>query len=324
MDQAITQWFNSLAGSNALLDSIMIMATKVGIPLLVARDPAKVFRPPHVRNHSPSSSKQAEVPIMRSKLICSLVAAACVVAAPPAEGALCAKQSPPYTVALVELYTSEGCDSCPRADRWLSGIAREGPGADSVVALALHVDYWDRLGWKDRFASARFSERQQELTHVAGGRTVYTPGVFFNLQEFRGWDSQARFRRALRAANARPAGADIRLEIETQSRGRFGIKASFKAKAGAAGAPQAFLAVYENRLRTDVGAGENRGVTLRHDFVVREWIGPIRVAGSAELSHLLPLGRDWKAEDLGVAAFVQDAGGRDILQATALSACSPT
>src|SRR6267154_1305002 len=295
MDQAITQWFNSLAGSNALLDSIMIMATKVGIPLLVARDPAKVFRPPHVRNHSSSSSKQAEVPIMRSELLCSLVA-----------------------VARVELYTSEGCDSCPRADRWLSGIAREGPGADSVVALALHVDYWDRLGWKDRFASARFSKRQQELTHVAGGRTVYTPGVFFNLQEFRGWDSQARFRRALRAANARPAGADIRLEIETQSPGRFGIKASFKAKSGAAGAPQAFLAVYENRLRTDVGAGENRGVTLRHDFVVREWIGPIRVAGAAELSHLLPLGRDWKAEDLGVAAFVQDAGGRDILQATAL------
>src|SRR5260221_2155054 len=115
MDQAITHWINALAGSNALLDSIMIMATKVGIPLLVARDPAKVFRPPHVRNHPPSSSKQAEMPIMRSELICSLVAAACVVAAPPAEGALLANHSPRYTVTLACPYTSERRDRCTRA-----------------------------------------------------------------------------------------------------------------------------------------------------------------------------------------------------------------
>lgn len=77
--------------------------------------------------------------------------------------AQCVKESPPHAVALVELYTSEGCSSCPRADRWLSRLLREGPGVDHVVPLAFHVDYWDRLGWKDRFASARFTERQYAL-----------------------------------------------------------------------------------------------------------------------------------------------------------------
>ena len=257
--------------------------------------------------------------------ICRTLAVIASIAVHPSSlAAQCAKQSPPHTVALLELYTSEGCNSCPPADRWLSGIARDGPGADSVVPLALHVDYWDRLGWKDRFASARYSERQQELARAAGSRAVYTPGVFLNLEEFRGWSSSARFQQALRAINAKPASADIRLELDTPAPAQLAVKAVFKVKPGA-GQAQAFLALYENRLRTEVGAGENRGATLHHDFVVREWIGPIRVDGAAELSRLLALGREWKTQDLGVAAFVQDAGGRgDVLQATALSVCSPT
>src|SRR5258705_8937444 len=91
----------------------------------------------------------------------------------PLEGQ-CARQSPAHSVALVELYTSEGCDSCPPADKWLSGL---GSGAgnraggtvysfDSVVPLSLHVDYWDNLGWKDRFADARFTGRQHRLAEL--------------------------------------------------------------------------------------------------------------------------------------------------------------
>ena len=83
----------------------------------------------------------------------------------------------------------------------------------------------------------------------------------------------------------------------------------------------AFVALYENRLSTDVKGGENRGVTLQHDYVVREWIGPIEIAGSAELRRTLALQGDWKTSDLGVAAFVQDAAGREVLQATALAVC---
>src|SRR4051794_37762643 len=78
----------------------------------------------------------------------------------PAESAQCSARSGPQTVALVELYTSEGCDSCPPADRWLSGLGRRGLAPDRVVPLSLHVDYWDYIGWKDPYAKREFSSRQ--------------------------------------------------------------------------------------------------------------------------------------------------------------------
>lgn len=233
------------------------------------------------------------------------------VAAPAA--AQCVKQSPPHAVALVELYTSEGCSSCPPADRWLSRLLGDGPGADSVVPLAFHVDYWDRLGWKDRFASRRFTERQYRLARQARSRAVYTPGVFLNFAEFRRWGS-AHFAETVRAINAKPARADIRLELDAPSPSQLAIKAAFRGpRAG-----QAFVALYENNLATEVKAGENTGATLRHDYVVREWLGPIEVPGKLEKTLALQAG--WKAGDLGVAAFVQD--GPTLLQATALAGCS--
>ena len=248
-------------------------------------------------------------------VLAAIAAAAAIVAMPSA--AQCARQSPPHAVALLELYTSEGCSSCPPADRWLSGIQR----TDSVVPLALHVDYWDRLGWKDRFASARFSGRQNALARQAGSRAVYTPGVFLDLREFRGWGS-ARFDDAVRAINARSARADIRLELDPPSSAQLAVKADFRLKPGGPGLAQAFVALYENRLSTEVKAGENRGVVLHHDFVVREWIGPIEVAGRAELRRTLALETDWKTGDLGVAAFVQDPAAREVMQATALPLCT--
>ncbi len=232
----------------------------------------------------------------------------------------CVKESPAHAVALVELYTSEGCSSCPPADRWLSAAGRSGPGADSVVLLALHVDYWDRLGWPDRFASPRYTERQQLLARSGGTSFVYTPGVFLNLREFRGWSSQPGFRAALKQLNARPAGADIRLELDLLSPAQLSVKADFRSRGGRP--PQAFLALYESGLSTEVKAGENRGATLRHDYVVREWIGPMAVNGSAEFAKTLALKADWKPQTLGVAAFVQDAGGGELLQATALNVCA--
>ncbi|TAK81602.1 MAG: DUF1223 domain-containing protein [Betaproteobacteria bacterium] len=225
--------------------------------------------------------------------------------------AQCVKESPPHAVALLELYTSEGCNSCPPADQWLSRLRGDGPGTDSVVPLAFHVDYWDRLGWKDRFASPRFTERQYLLARQAGSRAVYTPGIFLNFAEVR---ALGRFEEALRGINARPARAHIRLELRPPSASRLPIKADFRAPPGS----EAFVALYENRLSTDVKAGENRGVTLRHDYVVREWIGPLDAPGTFQRS--VELRPDWKAADMGMAAFVQN--GTNVLQASALAACS--
>ncbi len=251
-----------------------------------------------------------------------IVCALALTAGVSATQAQCVRQSAEHTVALVELYTSEGCNSCPPADRWLGGIgATHAP--NSVIPLALHVNYWDYIGWKDNFADARFSERQRVLTRLANGKVVYTPGVFLNLREFRGWDSETKWKQAVAAINARPARASIRIALTPHADGRLGVTATFQVKpAVKAVRPQAYVAVYENALTTDVKAGENRGVLLRHDFVARRWIGPIEFSGSAaELTEKIVIEPAWRRANLGVAAFVQEAGSLDVLQATALKVC---
>jgi hypothetical protein len=257
---------------------------------------------------------------MRCGAIAAFAAALC---APAHAGGACSAQSPAHTIALVELYTSEGCDSCPPADRWLSRIGEADLGRDAVVPLSLHVDYWDRLGWKDRFAAARFTQRQRDLARLAQSRTIYTPEVFVGLREMRAWGSAAQFRQAVKAINAIPAGAEIRLELEPASATELPLRAEFALAAGAAARqPQAYVALFENRLSTEVKAGENRGVTLRHDYVVREWLGPLELRdGKATYAARLALDAQWKRADLGVAAFVQDSGSARILQALALPLC---
>ena len=233
----------------------------------------------------------------------------------------CVKQSPPHRVALLELYTSEGCDSCPPADKWLSGLGESG-WQDKLIPLALHVDYWDQLGWKDRFASPLFTERQHGLARLGGSGVVYTPGVFLNLRELRGWNSGSRLKDAVATVNGRPAGADIRLEL-SPSASEIKVNAQFRLRPnGNAKQPQVFLALYESRLSSQVKAGENRGVTLKHDNVVRRWIGPIPLQEAGMVARTLPLERDWKPKDLGVAGFVQDTASGEVLQATALAACT--
>ena len=103
------------------------------------------------------------------------------------------------------------------------------------------------------------------------------------------------------------------------------VNAQFKLRPDAnAKQPQAFLALYESRLSTEVKAGENRGSTLKHNHVVRRWIGPIPLKEAGMLARTLPLERDWKPKDLGVAGFVQDTASGEVLQATALAVCAAT
>src|SRR5678815_1066718 len=96
-----------------------------------------------------------------------------------AEAQQCAAKSAEKTVALVELYTSEGCDSCPPADRWLSSLGPKGFAPDRVVPIALHVDYWDYIGWKDPYARQAHSARQRKMARLARAAMVYTPQVSY-------------------------------------------------------------------------------------------------------------------------------------------------
>jgi len=244
-----------------------------------------------------------------------------IVPAPQAAPAECAAKSGPGTAALVELYTSEGCNSCPPADDWMRKLPAAGLGTERVVPLALHVDYWDYIGWKDPFASPAFSARQRELAAINRARVVYTPQVVLAGRDYRGWSSRARFGDDVRAINAKPARAEIALRLREPQAGSFELRASGAVPKREDRTDAALYAVvFENGLSNRVTAGENRGATLHHDFVVREWWGPIALdaAGGAEIARRVTARGVTKG---GVAAFVQNRRTGEILQALALPAC---
>ena len=240
-------------------------------------------------------------------------------AAAPALAAGCKAQSGPATVALVELYTSEGCSSCPPADRWLSGL----PASERVVPLALHVDYWDYIGWKDPYAKREFSQRQRKLSQLQRMALVYTPQVLLQGKDFPRWGTPS-FDAAVDAINARPARARLSLEILGAAGEALDAEARAALADPAMGAQAAlYLAVYENRLTSRVTAGENRGRVLTHDYVVLEWQGPFAFGADGRALErrrlaLLPRGMP---ERSGLVGFVQDRRTGEVLQALRLASC---
>ena len=263
----------------------------------------------------------------RLGLLCATLAAVLALSMASTQSARAAAQcsaaSAPQRQALVELYTSEGCDSCPPAENWLSQIGVSTPG---IVPLALHVNYWDNQAWHDRFAEPGFTDRQQALSERNGSHIVYTPEVALAGFELRDWHSKSDFNAALAKVSAQPSGAEIHLDLAGTG-AQTALNASFvQHSGGSASAPaaQAFVAVYENRLVSRIGGGENGGATLHHEFVVRQWVGPVPlVKGSAQIQQTLNLAPDGgipEPDRFGVAAFVQAANG-EVLQALALPAC---
>lgn len=225
------------------------------------------------------------------------------------EGAAsCEATSPRERVPLVELYTSEGCDSCPPADRWLSSLR----GRDDVIALAFHVDYWDRLGWTDRFGHARHTERQRWLAQFGASKFVYTPEVAVAGREWQRWrgGDPARVVAPLRSAPVLRlrARAGARIDADVQVQGLY-----------PGSAPRVFIALWQNGLVSQVRAGENRGATLQHDFVVRALSEALDPA-AARASFRLPA--EFDAAQAGLAAFMQDLRTGEVLQAVSVPLCA--
>jgi hypothetical protein len=245
-----------------------------------------------------------------------------ILLAPPAMAMQCAAKSAAGTTALVELYTSEGCDSCPPADRWLSSLGSKGYAPDRVVPIALHVDYWDYIGWKDPYARQAFSARQRKMARLARAAAVYTPQVLLQGRDFRDWSSGS-FEQQVARINARPARARIALALDARGRDAFEIEATAELLEGLAPADWGlYLGAYENKLVSEVKAGENRGRTLPHDYVVLQWTGPaeFRTAKLVERQRLPLLPKAVPANS-GVVAFVQNRATGEVLQALMLPAC---
>ena len=238
--------------------------------------------------------------------------------------ARCAAESGPRRVALLELYTSEGCDSCPPTDRWVSALPQRGLAPDRVVTLAFHVDYWNYLGWNDPFARPEYSARQRAASHRNKARVVYTPQLLLDGADYRPGRLRDDVADRVSAINQRKLAAYIRLKLAPAQGGALAVEGvAIVTDPERRGGARAWLALYENNLATDVKAGENRGKRLRHDFVVRALAGPFPVApaGEAALAHRFPLASRWKAADLHVASFVQHEGTGEVLQALALPYC---
>jgi len=250
-----------------------------------------------------------------------MLAVAALSVLPNASDADCRAVSPDHTIALVELYTSEGCDSCPPADRWLSRFDdRQQP--TRAVALALHVDYWDRLGWKDRFASAAFTERQYEQMRRQRASFVYTPQVMVQGREFTQWRTGDDPTAAISAINARPARAMIELAAEPH-----GGDASVDLRVRVPNTRDRehaliVVALVQSGLVSDVKAGENAGKRLAHDHVVRQWRVAPALDPAGELRGRLTFALPAERGPLTIVAFAEDTTTGDVLQALALPFCA--
>ena len=211
---------------------------------------------------------------------------------------------------LVELFTSEGCSSCPPADRNLAFLEKEQPaGQAEIVTLAFHVDYWDRLGWKDAYSSPLFTQRQEFYSEAFKLDSIYTPQMVVDGKtEFVGNDSGRAAKVITEAAKNQKGTVEI-------------VKNEDKLTIKIADLPEhenttVYLAIAEDNLVSNVARGENSGKTLEHQSVVRE-LKTVGILNSRqktlEIETSLQLNSNWKRDNLKIIVFAQENGSRKIL-----------
>jgi hypothetical protein len=214
-------------------------------------------------------------------------------------------------VAVVELFTSQGCSSCPPADVVLSELGKE-KFDGVVVPLAFHVDYWNHIGWTDPFSSPRWSERQRAYAAAMKSTQVYTPQVVINGRE----QLVGSYGSRVRAEIAKQLKSDARGTVAIRSVRSNGNDVTIEFDASMTGAADVHVALYENGVTTSVASGENAGRKLTNDFVVRA----MKTAPAGAKSITLPLDARWRTQQLGVAVFLQDPKSLAIYGAAASNA----
>jgi hypothetical protein len=227
----------------------------------------------------------------------------CAASLPLAAQALaCRAQSPATRTPVVELYTSEGCSSCPPADRWLSGL-KQAAGSGHVVVEGFHVSYWDSLGWIDRFASPAHNARQRQLAARSGSSQVYTPQLVRDGRDSRDYDAPV-------ATPREAAGAVIRMQRQD------GETVAQVTPTAAGTRWEAYWTVTEHAHASKVRAGENAGEFLQHDFVVRQFVpaGTHEGPGQLALRPIAPTAGHPQQVNL----VVEEAGTGKPLQALSL------
>jgi hypothetical protein len=227
-------------------------------------------------------------------------------------------------VVVVELFTSEGCSSCPPADSLLKKLSEEQKMDDvQIVALEEHVDYWNHLGWRDPYSAAEFSERQNDYSRVFGTDGVYTPQMIVDGQhEILGSRGLAA-REAIQKAADQPKAEIELLASADATPGKPTFEARIKSLNGISphGAVELWLAVTEKGLQTDVKAGENSGETLKHAAVVRSLrkVDAIRNPAGYSRQFQAAIEPGWKKENLAVVVLLTEKNSRKIIGAAVIS-----
>lgn len=228
-------------------------------------------------------------------------------------------QSGDRQLAVLELFTAEGCGQCPAAYDWLERLPQQGFGDDRLIVLSFHVDYLDQQkGWIDPFAQAEFSERQKQLARINLFNTVFTPEFFISGEVVYSWREHALTLIDF-VADLRPQ-ADIALAVAGSGQ-QLAIRGDIQVR-GADNREHAklYLAVTEDDVSSDVRGGDNAGRRFLHRHLVRSWIGPFELdaSGTSRVETDVELDADWKRQDLKLVALVQNLDDGFVLQALSL------
>lgn len=244
-------------------------------------------------------------------------------AASPAAAAPASSSAPslphPAGVAVVELFTSEGCSSCPPADRLLAALSAEAARAGRLLfALSFHVDYWNSLGWDDPFSRSAYTDRQRAYASALGGG-MYTPEMIVNGSEAMVGSDAARARRAVARALAGPARAAFRDLGAEAARGNVRVTFAIAGagSSGAAAPPPGTvirLALVQPDTAVAVGRGENGGRTLAHHNVVRAF-ATARPGSDGTGEARMPLPAGARPGAWRLIAYAQDPGSLEVLGA---------
>jgi hypothetical protein len=230
----------------------------------------------------------------------------------------------PRTPVLVELFTSEGCSSCPPADALLMKLDREQPVAQAeIITLGEHVDYWNALGWPDRFSSPAYSQRQSDYTSTIKASEAYTPQMIVDGRtQFVGSDTGQALA-AIRAASSEKKAA-LELTSVPAANGAVRLQLHYANPPVQRGSAKLLVAVTESGLTSQVRAGENSGRKLAHASVVRDLRSIAQFDAGKEYSAdlTIQLGKDWKPGQLRAVGFVQDAKNGQVLAAAQIPLAS--
>jgi hypothetical protein len=211
---------------------------------------------------------------------------------------------------VLELFTSEGCSSCPPADALISEL---GSSTKSVIPLAYHVDYWNHLGWADPFSSPQWSERQSDYARAMNLDGEYTPQMVIGGGWQCGGSDAGSIERAVAAARSEPALGRTSIQTSLAGAGSRKLQVKVNAQLLSAVGPGrlvVMLAIYENGLVSKIGAGENGGREITYDYTVRKLLPAFELdaaqPGSFVQEMTIDLDDSWSLDHLGVAAFIQD------------------